>query len=219
MRTALWLALHLCTSHGLISSDPRERATCRDVFGASKESQRATIRYAMRVREDMRISPPPDVRLSPRVTTAHHATVGNITLNFVSIRKVASRAGQAISSKLAKLNDGGAPPISVSIATDNATRAAAPPPSRAVFWAIVRDPWAKIESAYKETLYQMASSFLGCRADQPADWLCTRAWATMARKHEPARFAAFVDDVLFGPFAAVEDDRVSYHAFSQVRKE
>ena len=196
----LLLVLFGASGRALISVDPRARPDCRDVFGASKEGR--TIQYAMRVREDVRASsPPPDVRVSPRVGTSHRAVIGDFALNYVSIRKVASRAGQSVTHKLASLYE-------------NATRAARPRP---VFWTIVRHPWAKLVSAYKEIVYQMASHFLGCRADRPPDWLCTRAWATMKRADEPARFEAFVEDVLFGPFAAVEHDRVSYHAFSQMR--
>ena len=198
MRTLL-LVLLGTSGRALITGDPRARPDCREVFGASRVGR--TIQYAMRVREDVRVTPPRDVRVSPRLGTVHNAVIGDFVLNYVSIRKVASRAGQSVTQKLAKLYV-------------NATRAEKPRP---VFWTIVRHPWAKLVSAYKEVVYQMATHFVGCRSDNPPDWLCTRSWATMKRADEPARFEAFVDDVLFGPFVAVERDRVSYHTFSQMR--
>jgi hypothetical protein len=209
----------------LIRQDPRKDSKCRDVYTSAEpgigEYAQTPPDTPMVIREDLRLDPShnwPHVptEYDQRMVAGKKTASSGVVLHGQFTRKVGSRLGQLISRALVEI---GTVPTHL------------PMDQRAVFsnqqsgnnttlvdrirvWSIVRDPWSKIVSAYREVIKHSAR----CSKTRKMRWICSRPWNNggMSTVSEPVRFEAFVDDVLFGPFNYTHDDTASYHAFSQM---
>lgn len=189
---------------------------CHDAYTPTHSSKQIVIR------EDLRPAPafgwPPIGQKIGGVRGSHTTYFENLALHGQFTRKVASRLGgdivKALDEMSGKANHAKGPAIMKQHARAVRQKNETMDPLRV--WGIVRDPWTKLVSAYREILRHVSR----CNRNpphSPSAWICSRPWhhkgSTMG---EPARFEAFFYDILFGPFNLTMKDTMSYHAWSQM---